>query len=258
LVQQETIKETVGKLVYPFGVGTLASDDRRFRAAGDRSAKSGWEYNGPAWTWLAGQFTYALTRYDRQDFSFQLTEAMAKSALAEGIVGTIPEMYAAVPSDGAAGPSGEGRQASLTGMTQFLSSWEQNYLGVRVDATANLLSLEPKLPPGITSAEFTIMMGSHSISGAITRQENLTRITLFAPDLARDLDCSILWVLDDGDAWKIAAGLPRGVRLNMALGPDDVAASLGDKRTDLKEVRRLSKFSLKGVFSGVKFANAGN
>ncbi len=256
LVQQEMLKETIRKLVYPYGVGTLASDDKRFVPFVQGGAATGWKYSGPVWNWLGGPCTYALTRYDLQDFGFAMTSTLAQRALSDGMIGTLPEMYEAETRHGEGEPHGAGLEASLTAMTQFLGSWEQNYLGARVDVPGNQLFLEPKLPKQITSVDFTVLLGHRSIHGTLTREEQLARITLFAPDLERDLDCSILWVLDNGDAWRAAVALPPGKVLRVAFGPDDVSASLGDRKIELAAVRKLVKFSLRDVFSGITFANA--
>jgi len=255
-LQQNVISSSVRSLVSPSGVSTLAAEHRPSAGAGEpeKGGTGAWKYNGPAWTWLAGQVSYALTRYDCQDLAFTLTRAMAERSLEEGVVGTLPEMIAPACAAGERAPRDEGQSCSLSGMAEFVRSWYQDYIGIHVDAPAHRLSLAPRLPRDVHAVEFTAWMGRCGITGTIEREETFSRITLHAPALDTAIVCSIFWVQENGDAWRASARLPANRVLRIVIGPDDLAASLDQERIDLVGARKLRNYSLRKTFDSLSIA----
>jgi hypothetical protein len=215
------------------GVRTLARSDSRFvRSPG----AEGWKYNGPVWTWLAGQASYVLTRYDRQDVSYPVTKMMARAALERGMAGTLPAII---------DPPGTGPQASLTGMSEFIRSVYQDYLGVRVDLASGTFVLQPRLPASLSEVQFTVYAGSSPIEVEYMKGNESTRLYLNAPGLPRELKVSLLWGMENGDAWRGSFRLGGEVPVAIVLGNDDAVIYQGESRSELEGKRKLKGFSRK-------------
>ena len=234
-MRSEVTRTTVLNLLHPHGVATRA---------GHPPPGAGL-YEGPVWTWLMGPVTYALTRYDRQDLSYQVTGAMARRVLTEGMAGTLP----AIAADGPAGT-----HASLTGMAEFVRALYQDYLGLRVDLAANTLTIQPKLPDAFTEVDFTVYAGVHPIHGSLTRSREEGRIRLEAPDLPGGMKVNFLWMMDGGDAWRGTAQLRNGVPWTLVVNAGDVVLFHGDQKAECDAKRHLKNFSQRTAAAGFGFA----
>jgi hypothetical protein len=209
------------------GVRTLAPADPGY---GISPGKPGWEYNGPVWTWLAGPMCYALTRSDRQDVSYALTKTMAGMALDRGTAGTLPAIV------GAPG-------ASLTGMSEFLRCVYQDYFGLRIDLASGTLVLQPRLPASLTEVQFTAYAGDSPVEVEYTKGAENTRLYLNAPALSRELTVSMLWMMDNGNAWRGSFRLRGGTPVAIMLGDDDAVLYQGESRGEFDAKRKLKGFS---------------
>ncbi len=227
------VRAAVAGLLSPAGVRTLSPSDPRY--AGSPGAP-GWEYNGPVWTWLAGPLSYALTRYDRQDVSYTLTRGMAALALGSGMAGTLPELF---------DPSPAGERASLTGMSEFVRSVYQDYFGVRIDMAAGTFVLQPKLPAPLSVVQFTAYAGSFPIEVEFRKTRENTRMHFNAPALPKEMRVNLLWVMDNGDAWRGSFRLRGGAPVAIVLGDDDAVLYEGESRGDFEGKRKLKGFSLR-------------
>ncbi|HMK37767.1 MAG TPA: amylo-alpha-1,6-glucosidase [Bacteroidota bacterium] len=225
--------EAVKGLFSPLGVRTLAPSDPRFSASGGAPGR---EYNGPVWTWLAGPFSYALTRYDRQDVSYPIVRRMAGLALTTGMAGALPAML-----DASAGAP----EASLHGMSEFIRSVYQDYLGVRVDLSSGIFSLQPKLPASLSLAQFTVYAGNSPVEVEYRKNSENTRIYIDAPRLPSAMRVNILWMMESGDAWRGSVGLKAGAPVAIVLGDDDVVVYQGESKGEFRGKRKLKGFSRK-------------
>ena len=224
-------RAAVAGLLSPEGVRTLAPSDPRFSRS---PGPSGWEYNGPVWTWLAGPVSYALTRYDRQDVSYPVVRGMAALALGSGMAGTLPALFDPPPG---------GQKASLTGMSEFMRSVYQDYFGVRVDMAAGTFVLQPKLPLSLPVVQFTVFSGSFPIEVEYRRTRENTRLQLNAPALPKEMGVNLLWIMENGDAWRGSFRLKGGVPVAILLGDDDAVIYEGDSRGEFEGKRKLKGFS---------------
>jgi hypothetical protein len=224
-------RAAVAGLISADGVRTLAPSDPRFART---PGLPGWEYNGPVWTWLAGPVSYALTRYDRQDVSYPITRAMARMALGSGMAGTLPAIM---------DPSPAGQTASLTGMSEFIRSIYQDYLGIRVDMAAGTFVLQPKLPASLSLVQFTVFAGSSPIDVEYRKSSENTRLYLNAPVLPKEMRVNLLWMMDKGDAWRGSFHMRGGRPIAIVLGDDDAVIYQGDSRGEFEGKRKLKGFS---------------
>jgi glycogen debranching enzyme len=252
VIQQSMIRGLINRLVYQHGFGTLDHRDQRFHAYASLDESM---FDGPIWTWLAGQLAYTLSRYDRQDFSYRIMESMVKQVLRKGMVGALPAMMDVLPRPGMSEPEGGGSPASLTAMAEFVRAFYQDYMGLRLDAASNQFYVQPKLPDHLTMVDFTVRLGSHPILGRLERGKETSRIILTAPTIARDLRVGFFWMLDNGDAWRGSTMLSPKAPLTIAIGPDDVIPFHGEKRTAMIGQRKLRQFSQRTTFTGIDFVD---
>ena len=139
-------------------------------------------------------------------------------------------------------------------MSEFVRVLYQDYLGIRIDATSNQITLQPKLPDALTSMDFTVYAGRHPIHAMIMRGKETSRITLSAPDLLEGMRLRLLWMLDNGDAWRGSAVLPPDTLLTIVIGNDDILAYQGDTRIELTGKGKLQHFSQRSEITGFDFA----
>lgn len=256
-VQQNMLRTIVGTMVYPYGVGTLALTDTRFTAFSDSGgfyASGEAMYNGPVWTWLTGQLVYALTRYDRQDIGYMLTESLIKRILYHDLAGALPAMLEPLVRTAESSPRSAGSHTSLVGMAEFLRSVYQDYLGILIDATANRIDLQPKLPDHLHKVDFTVYAGDHPLHGQYLRGTDVSRIVLNAPDIDTTMNMSFLWMLDDGDAWRGSCKIPPRTDVTVVITKDGVLLYYNQEEATLQSSRKLVGFSRRGEFEGLTFA----
>jgi hypothetical protein len=217
--QQALLRRSVAGLLYPQGPGTLVKTGHGFlrHPAGEVSRST----DGAVIPWLLGAFTYGLTRADRQDLAYGITRGLAVRSLERGMVGAIPEAMTA-GNDGEESRDSAEQGASLLGAAEFVRSVYQDYLGIRIDAPSSVLRCEPKLPPEIRSADFSVYMGSHLITGSYQRIGATGRMDLKLSDVPRPVKWRFIWMLENGDAWVGAVRLQPGTSATVVFTKNDM------------------------------------
>ena len=223
-------REAVTALTTPQGVRTLGAA----AAAAAHPAPGAREYDGPVWTWLTGPLTYAVTRYDRQDVTFPLALRLASQSLRADVAGALPAMFDPAPA---------GKRASLCAMAEFVRSLYQDYLGARVDMAAATIILQPKLPPALTLAQFTLNAGGAAIDVEYRKEKEGERLYLNAPALAREMKVNVIWILPNGDAWRLAFRLKGDQPAAIEMGDDDAVMYKGESKSEFEGKRKLRGFS---------------
>jgi len=165
---------------------------------------------------------------------------MAAAALGTGMAGTLPALCDS---------SGRGGEASLSGMSEFIRSVYQDYLGVRVDLASGTFVLQPKLPAPLSLVQFTVYAGSVPVEVEYRKGNANTRLYLNAPGLPAELKVSLIWMMDNGDAWRGSFRLGGEVPVAIVLGDDDAVMYQGDSRGELEGKRKLKGFSRKSESS---------
>jgi Amylo-alpha-1,6-glucosidase len=254
-IQQNIIINTMKNNVYRHGVATLADQDSRFTPYVPPGGRGAEFYNGPIWTWLSGQAVYSLSRYDRQDLAFHITEAMIDRVLDRGMVGAVPALMDTRPRDGSNVIAEGGVACSLDGIAEFIRSFYQDYAGITVDASSNELSLHPKLPAGVLPLDCTVLVGSHPVRVTYRTIEGTLRVALSAPALKFPLKVAFLLMIENGDAWQGLTLLEPGRNLVLALNSEQVTAFRGTEEISPGSVRHLKGFSQRSVFTDLHFAD---
>jgi glycogen debranching enzyme len=249
LIQQALVRRSVGSLLYSRGGGTLAREETGFQPAANGVLPT----NGAIATWLVGPFVYAVTRSDRPDLGYVVSRALAQTAMEREMIGTLPSFFPAaedrLPESGVVI-----QNASLLGMAEFVRSVYQDYLGIRVDVPSSVLRFEPKLPPAIESAEFTVYMGPSPILGSYRREQDHARFTLSLPDLPRPVLWRFTWMLDRGDAWIGSVKVRPGSTVSIVAAPEGILAYEGEKELKLDEQWFVKGFSKKNDLPPLRLA----
>lgn len=250
-VEQSVVQKTFNTLAYPHGVGTLAASDSRFQSSAENGRGM---FNGPIWTSLTGQLAYALTRFDRQDLSYQLTQSLVRQVLEGEMAGTLPTMLAVSPQAGKSRAAQAGASASLSGMAELIRSVYQDYIGISVDVPSNVIALHPKLPDTLRKVDYTVQFGGHPVHIHYSREGQTSRVTLHAPDIDKEIRIRFLWMMENGNAWKGTATLHPQKQLRLVFTEDDLLAFNGDDETELQYRQRLIGFSQRKDFDELEFA----
>jgi glycogen debranching enzyme len=227
LVAQTMIRNVVTKLLYPHGVGTLGSTSQGFKpyagVNGEYSAEEAL-YNGPVATWLLSPMVYALTRYDRQDFSYPLTERMIRHVLEEGMAGTLPEMFEVLPRPGEEHQRAAGLRAFAPAMAEFIRSFYQDYLGITTDGISRSLVISPKLPDHLDRVALTVFVGATPVHLEYQRAEAVSRVVLEGSGGEGEISVNFIWPLKSGDAWRGSIKLPKEGPLRLVFSEEDAIA----------------------------------
>jgi hypothetical protein len=248
--QRTLIERTVKRLLYVSGPGTLDQREKGFRAGLEGAPPT----NGAIATWLTGPFVYAVSRYDRADLALAVVHNLATRAMEDGMVGALPA-YLPVASGVNLTRQEKREDASLTGMSEFVRCVYQDFLGIRVDAPSSVIWCEPKLPPEIHDAEFTVFMGSHSVQGSYHRGNDHARMSLSLSDVPRPVRWRFIWMLDNGDAWLGSITVRPNTAVTLIVAERGVMAYEGEREVGLDEQWAISRLSRKNEALSLQLAD---
>ena len=223
--QFNAFRSVTKSLVYPYGVASLSQDDPNFHPFHHYPpyyVQDAAYHNGVVWTWLAGPWISAATKFGYTDLAWQVTRNMTHQILERGAVGTLSELLDAVPRTGEKEPRVSGTFSQAWSLAEFIRVAYQDYLGVRIDAAEGKIELQPSLPPGITETSFTIPFGPHRISVSYHSSPSEGIITLASPPSAPMIDVVVSWRLE-GSEHNFAYVLNPGTQATIAVDPDQVS-----------------------------------
>jgi hypothetical protein len=93
--------------------------------------------------------------------------------------------------------------------------------------------------------QFTVYAGSFPIEVEYRKTSENTRLHLNAPTLPKEMRVNLLWMMENGDAWRGSFRLRGGAPVAIVLGDDDAVLYEGDSRGELEGKRKLKGFSQK-------------
>ena len=257
LLQQTMLRELITHLLYPHGVGTLSSTSEGFTPYMDVSGRYSAgeaQYNGPVATWLLSPMVYALTRYDRQDFSYPLTERMIRHVLEEEMAGTLPEMFEVLPRPGEERPRAAGLRSYAPATAEFIRSFYQDYLGITTDGISRALVISPKLPEHLQHVDCTVFVGSTPVHLQYQIGEAVSRIVLEQPAGEGEINVNFIWPMKSGDAWRGSVRLPQEAILRLVFSAEDAVAFHGEEAVAIAGKWNLRGFSRRNELTGLRLA----
>jgi glycogen debranching enzyme len=172
-VAVRVFQTVTASLVYPYGIASLWQGDSAFHPFHHYApyyVQDAAYHNGIVWTWLAGAWIDRAVSYGLSDLAFRLTDSMAALILTRGAVGTLPEVMDAWPRPRENEPSLSGTYSQAWSLAEFIRTWYQAYLGIRVDALSRRVSFRPALPGAVAMVDVVIPAGSSRIEARYHRQ----------------------------------------------------------------------------------------
>jgi glycogen debranching enzyme len=160
--RQRIFKNITSRIVYPFGVGSLAPEDPKYHPYHQHPPfypKDAAYHNGVVWTWLAGPWVKAAVEFGRPNLAFRVTDDLVHQLLDRGAVGTISELLDAAPRRGESEPRLSGTFSQAWSLAEFVRTLYHAYLGVSVDAPNRQLWLLPQMPMALSAAVFDVTVG---------------------------------------------------------------------------------------------------
>ena len=211
--QFSVFKKVTETLVYPHGVGSLSQEDENFHPFHHYEpyyVQDAAYHNGIVWTWLAGPWISAATKYGYTELASQISDGMVHQILDRGAVGTLSELLDAAPRSGEKEPRLSGTFSQAWSLAEFIRVFYQDYLGVAVDATQNKIELHPHLPASIRQVTFNIPIGNHLVAASYESSPSMGIVRLTSPPSAPAMDALMSWQLERGKTVDFACPIPPG------------------------------------------------
>lgn len=217
-IRENIVRTVIDSLVFPYGTSTLSQSDSNFHPFHEDPpyyVKDAAYHNGTVWTWLNGQVTYAATRYDLQNVVFPVAMNSVHQILHRGCVGTLSELLDAHPRKKDNEPKLSGTFSQAWSLAEFIRSFYQDYLGVSIDVSSNLIRINPKLPHEITTATFSQRIGKGSVTIHYAAQGDTMHVTVTPVGLTKVYHVSYLYVFDNGNAVSAPVELSPNIVLRL-------------------------------------------
>ncbi len=163
-LRAKILKETVEKLVYPWGVATLFQGDTNFHPYHNDQpyyVPDAAYHNGTVWPWLTGPLVSNLVLESEQDFAYACTSYLTNEILNGKTAGTLPELFDAFPREGRDRPEESGAFSQAWSLAEYIKSLYEDYLGVQVDVPGGSITLTPHLPSGLHHVAFRMNSGQN-------------------------------------------------------------------------------------------------
>lgn len=156
------VKETLSRLMYPYGIASLEKDDpyyHPYHEAWDWYHKDAAYHNGTIWGWTAGPALSSLLAFGHVDTAFSLTKNLVSQILEQGYRGTLSENSDATPQANGI-PRLTGTFSQAWSVAEFTRVFYQDYAGIRPDLLAGRLTLRPRLPAELGRVQLRQPLGS--------------------------------------------------------------------------------------------------
>ena len=206
------------RLVFPYGVASLAQTDTLFRPyleAPDYYAPEAARTGGAVWTWLAGPVATLFAETGGAAPAAELMRNQAELLLDRGVVGAIPELVAGHPRDAESPPDVGGAPVTPWPLAGYVRGTVEGLVGASYRSPDTLV-VAPRLPESWGRTTVRMRMGG----GAV-------RLTLASTATGLDARVEPQGALPDGAAVVLEAS---GRRVVVGLG-----RSQGDTLTVARE-----------------------
>ena len=158
-----------GRLVFPYGVASLAQTDSLFHpylVAEDFYTPEAARTGGAVWTWLAGPVATLLAETGGAAPAAELLENQARLLLDRGVVGAIPELVSGHPTEANALPSVGGAPLQPWSLAGYLRGVYEGLVGAEY-AAADTLVIAPRLPEAWGETTVRMRLGGGHVTLAL-------------------------------------------------------------------------------------------
>lgn len=213
-IRLNVFKTVTERLVYPWGVGSLAQEEENFHPYHQYPpyyVKDAAYHTGIVWTWLAGVWSDAAVSFGLADLSYQVTENMTHQIVDQGAVGTMSELLDAWPRSPAKEPELSGTFSQAWSLAEYLRVAVEDYCGVSVDVPAKSIKIAPRMPSGMKGARVAIPFGSQRIYAAMSQASDILLCEVDASSLSDSVTLAAEALFDDGTFTTVAFSIaPHG------------------------------------------------
>jgi hypothetical protein len=189
------IRNVVEHLTYPYGVASLAQTDADFHPYHEYPPmypKDAAYHNGTVWTWLQGPLISELCRYGCTDLAWELTQNTVHQILDRGTAGTQSELLDAVPRPGESEPRLSGTFSQAWNLAEFVRTFYDDYLGIKVLSGKKELWLNPHLPEILTDVRAPVTLNGSQLMVELHRIGDTTRYVFDARSCSTPLTASLV------------------------------------------------------------------
>lgn len=219
-VRESIFKNVTSRIVYPFGVGSLAPEDPNYHPYHQHPPfypKDAAYHNGIVWTWLAGPWVRSAVEFGRPNLAFRVTDDLVHQILDRGAVGTISELLDAAPRRGESEPRLSGTFSQAWSLAEFIRSTYHSYLGVSVDAPNRQLWLLPQLPLALPATVFDITVGDARVRVSYDGDAGQGIVTLHSLEQKEPVRVLVGWPLAGRRGRSAGFELQPGQRVRLEL-----------------------------------------
>lgn len=171
-VRRHATREVWTRLVYPWGVASLAQDDPQFHPYHENwhhYHKDDAYHNGTVWLWNNGMAMQRMIEAGQQDIAWKLFANMNRQALVEGAVGSLSENADAWPLDNATWARRSGTFLQAWSNAEQIRVWYQCFLGINPRMLTETINITPHIPSALSSLKYSQLIGNGRLEGAFKR-----------------------------------------------------------------------------------------
>jgi glycogen debranching enzyme len=183
----ETVLRTVmEKCTYPYGVASLAQEDANFHPfhVYPNYPKDAAYHNGTVWLWLSGPVKSILISSGHGEIAWKIAQVEMNEILRGQTIGTLPELYDAIPQKGQSVPRSSGCVSQAWSLAEFCRVFYQDVLGIRpVQVRGEKLTswrIFPRVPREWESTEAQVHLGEVPVKIRVDSTPDSVRIVLQA------------------------------------------------------------------------------
>ncbi len=193
-IRLQATRDIWTRLVYPWGVASLAQDDAQFHPYHENwhhYHKDDAYHNGTVWLWNNGMAMQRMIEAGQQDIAWQLFANMNRQALVEGAVGSLSENADAWPLDGASWARRSGTFLQAWSNAEQIRVWYQCFLGINPQMLTKTINITPRIPSALSSVQYAQLIGAGHLEGGFERTNGRRVYAYRAIDLTATLHFSI-------------------------------------------------------------------
>jgi glycogen debranching enzyme len=183
---QTVLRTVIEKCTYPYGVASLAQDDKDFHPyhVYPNYPKDAAYHNGTVWLWLSGPVNSILISSGRGDLAWRISQVEMNEILHGQTMGTLPELYDAIPQKGDSVPRPSGCVSQAWSLAEFCRVFYQDFLGIRPvqvrGGKQTLWRVFPRVPPEWGHTEAQVYFGETPVRIVLDSDADSVRVVLQA------------------------------------------------------------------------------
>lgn len=183
---QTVLRTVVEKCTYSYGVASLSQADDNFHPfhLHENYPKDAAYHNGTVWQWLSGPVKSILVSSGHGALAWDITQVEQNEILDGRTVGTLPELYDAIPQKGDAVPRTSGCVSQAWSLAEYCRVFYQDFLGIRPiqlrGSKQTLWRIFPRIPNEWGHTEVRVHFGDTPVNIEIDSSPDSVRIKLHA------------------------------------------------------------------------------